>query len=316
MRPIRTILQNLIIFLFSVVLVAGPEVIFAGIIPETACPEGWPIDGKPAIFDRDNLFERINGESELFLPYGFTELIAARFVNSNNPKKSIDLEIYKMGSLLDAFGIYANYRRKDDPAAKIGAEGTISPSQLFFYQGRYLVKLQSTGSDSPGETALMACAGAVSQKLPEKSGRPGELLAFQIQGVEQTSERYISSSLLGYDFFRRGLMADATRDGEQQELFLVPEDSSRSAVLAFEKYRDYLKSAGKDFRVTEQQGSMALKGTDPLYGKIFVEQSGRFIAGAVRFKDDRIAATLVGELLQNASGRVTGGIQPAKEVAP
>lgn len=316
MTPSRTILQNLITILFFMALLTGPDNLFAGVLPETACPEGWLMDGKAASFNRDNLFERINGESELFLPYGFSELVSARFVNSKNPKQSLDVEVYKMGSLLDAFGIYANYRRKEDPAAMIGAEGTISPSQLFFYQSRYLVKLQSTGSANPGEAALMACAGTISGKLPEKSGRPVELLAFKIPGVEQKSERYISSSLLGYDFFRRGLMAEVTRDGESLELFLVPEDTSRAAELAFETYLAYLKSPGKEFQLTDQPGSRALKGTDPLYGKIFIELSGRFIAGAIRFRDDRIAAPIVRELLQRAAGRGTDGGQPAMGAGP
>ena len=55
----------------------------------------------------------------------------------------------RMGSLLDAFGIYANYRRADYKSVKIGEERvSYHPTQLMFYQDRYFVRLQVTGATS------------------------------------------------------------------------------------------------------------------------------------------------------------------------
>src|ERR1035438_3684104 len=113
------------------------EVALEKLLPVPACAENWLMDGKAALYDRDNLFERINGESELYFPYGFELLASARYADKKNPNSALEADIYRMGSLLDAFGMYANYRRKDDPDAGIGAEGSVSASQLFFYQGRF-----------------------------------------------------------------------------------------------------------------------------------------------------------------------------------
>ena len=69
------------------------------------------LTGKPVYYDRDTLSDRIDGEAELYFPYGFDRMAAARYVSEKSPGTGVDVEIYRMGSLLDAFGIYANYRQ-------------------------------------------------------------------------------------------------------------------------------------------------------------------------------------------------------------
>lgn len=265
-------------------------------LPAQACAEGWVMDGKVALFDKDSLFDRVNGESELYIPYGFEVLAYARYENKKNRSIAVDADVYTMGSLLDAFGMFANYRRKDAADAGVGAEGTITPSQLLFYQDRYLVRLQVTGATTVDQAVLRACAGAIAKNLPKNLGRPKELEAFMVPAVVKKSERYIAQSLLGYDFFHAGLIADALLNGAPAQVFLVPERSQEAARKAFDQYRAYLKQSGSDVRVTEAQGRILLEAIDPLYGMVLVEQAGRHLIGAVRVKDGMAAKRLIGQL--------------------
>jgi len=254
------------------------------------------MDGKVSLFDKDGLFDRVNGESELYFPYGFEVLAYARYENKKDPKIAVDADVYTMGSLLDAFGMFANYRRKDAADAGVGAEGTLTPSQLLFYQDRYLVRLQVTGATTLSPDVFLACARAISRNLPGSSGRPKELDAFMVPAVVKKSERYIAQSLLGYDFFRAGLIADALLNGVPVQVFLVPERSQDAARKTFDRYRAYLKQSGSDARVTEAQGRVLLEAIDPLYGKVLLEQAGRHLIGAVRVNDAVAAQQLVGQL--------------------
>ncbi len=121
MRFFRTIC--LIICLFGTALsVPAKEIAMETIMPVPACAEGWTLDGKVTFYDKETLFDRIDGESELYFPYGFQMLAYARYQNRQNPMIAIDADVYKMGSLLDAFGIFANYRRKDDSDAALAEE--------------------------------------------------------------------------------------------------------------------------------------------------------------------------------------------------
>ena len=273
------------------------------VLPAPACPEGWNMDGKPVHFDRETLFDRIDGEAEAYFPYGFERLASARYADRRNPKVAVDADIYRMGSPLDAFGIHANYRRKESGDAAIGDGGTLSPSQLMFRQGRYFVRLQATGTATLGEEVFLECARAISRGLPPGTGRPEELEALSIPAVVPGSERYIARSLLGYDFLRRGLIADAVLDGEPMQLLLVPEDSAESASRALDAYRSYLKASGKGIRLMGVPGRLSLAAVDPLYGNVYVVQAGRFLVGAVRFKDPHAARRLVDQLRGRVGSR-------------
>ena len=50
------------------------------ILPADGCGEGWVMEEKPALFTVDTLFDHINGEAELYFPYGFDTLATARYV--------------------------------------------------------------------------------------------------------------------------------------------------------------------------------------------------------------------------------------------
>ncbi|HYA88195.1 MAG TPA: DUF6599 family protein [Nitrospirota bacterium] len=290
------------IALFTSVSAAPAQGGIEQFLPAPACLAGWTMDGKVTLYDKDTLFDRIDGEAELYFPYGFTALAYARYESKQNPNIAIDADVYTMGSQLDAFGMFANYRQKDSVDVIVGTEGTISPSQVFFYQDRYFVRLQVTGTTSLGEDILLGCARAIAKNLPQSVVRPKELEAFSAAGVIKKSERYLAQSLLGYDFFRRGLMADATVEGGTVQIFIVLEDSRDAARRAFDQYRSYLKASKKEIPVTEMADRIFLKTVDPLYGNVFVEQAGQYVIGVVRAKDSSSAMPLVEQLRKNLEG--------------
>ncbi len=299
MRSLRIL--SLIICLFgSAAPVRGEEIAMDTILPAPGCADGWTMDGKVILYDKDSLFDRIDGESELFFPYGFQMLAYARYENRENPMIAIDADVYKMGSLLDAFGMFANYRRKDDAEAAIGGGCTVSSSQLFFYQDRYFVRLQITGATSTREDIFLTCAKAIAGKLPPNTNRPKELDAFAVPAVVGKSERYAAQSLLGYEFFRRGLIADAMIGSEQVQVFVVLEQSADAAQKTFDAYRSYLKQSGSEARAAGAKGPSSLEAVDPLYGKVYIERAGNVLIGAVRFKDGKTAKQLVEQVRKRA----------------
>ena len=272
------------------------------LLPVRGCAQGWELKDKAALFDKDTLFDHINGEAELYFPYGFDMLATATYMNRNNSEVWIVADVYRMASLLDAFGIYSNYRKADDASVTVGAEGFVSSSQLMFYQGRYFVRLQVTGATSLGQDVFLACARSVSEKLPFNARPAGELEALKIPGIVPKTERYIAKSLLGYAFFRRGITADALLEGERVQVFLVPEDSVSAARAAFDHYRSYLKAEGKNIQLQEGRDYVSIKAVDPLYGGVFVEQSDRYIIGAVRLKEPSSATRLIEQLRKRLGG--------------
>jgi hypothetical protein len=251
-----------------------------GLLPLLSCSSGWIVVGKPKFYDTETLSERINGEAELYFPYGFDRMSAARYAAEKNPASGMDVEIYRLGTSLDAYGMYANYRQKDGRSAGAGTESNLSGSQLFLYQGRHFVHIQATGSDAPDVGALAECGRAVASRLPGTNRRPPELAVFDRPEIVKGTERYLPQSLLGYDFLNRGLMADTVVDGANLQLFLLLGATPESASVAFEGYRAQLGQGKTGAAVTS---ATLLEGTDPLYGPVMVLKKGTCVAGALKF---------------------------------
>ncbi len=270
-------------------------------LPTPGFTSEWVMKEPVALYDSDTLFDHIDGEAELYFPYGFQALATATYVNKKDPDVWVVVDVYKMGSPLDAFGIYSNYRTVDGVGVAIGAEGFVTSSQLMFYQDVYFVRIQVTGAMNLEQDIFLACGRAVSQNLPYNGGRPKELEVLTgIPGLVTKSERYLSQSLLGYAFFRRGMIADTMVGGERVQVFVVFENSPDGARKAFDDYRAYLKAEGREMNVTgtgtRTTGRISLTSVDPLYGGVLLEQAGPWLVGAIRMKEASAAKPIVEQL--------------------
>ena len=273
------------------------------VLPLPGFAEDWTAKDPLNFYDRETLFEHINGEAELYIPYGFDMLATVTYVNRSNPDVWLIADVYRMGSLLDSFGIYANYRRAKAGGVPFGADGFILPSQLMFYQDRYFVRLQVTGATSLQEKICLACGRAIAHKLPKDERRPQELEMVRIPALVPGSERYIPQSLLGYAFFRRGVSADAVLEGKPMQIFVVMSDDQAAARKAFAQYRSYLMAEGRDLQVTASLDLSALTAIDPLYGGVVAEQSGSYITGAIRVNDISAAKQIIEQMRARMGGR-------------
>ena len=278
----RRSITLLMLALLLMPMASGAADELAGFLPQSACG-GWQIEGKPVFYDRDSLSDRINGEAELYFPYGFDRMAAARFAPADKSGAGMDVEVYRMGSLLDAFGMYANYRQKEGTTLGIGADSNLSGSQLFLYQGRYFVHIQTTGTSADKTNPLAACAKAVAALLPGTGARPPELSALDRPELVRGTERYLPQSLLGYDFLNRGLMADATLNGANLQVFYLLRTTAASATLAYEAYRSQLTRPKIEF--DQKRATLLLEGVDSLYGPVMIMKNGDCLAGALKFGD-------------------------------
>ena len=286
-----------------VLTMSAPVPVFAAedsiknILPTPGFTPDWVMQDRVTLYNSDTLFDHINGEAELYFPYGFDMLATATYLNKKNPEVWVVVDVYRMGSLLDAFGIYSNYRKADAAEIVIGAEGFVSSSQLMFYQDRYFVRIQVTGAASLEQDLFVACGRTVSRNLPTNAGSPRELEVLSgMPGVVTKSERYLAQSLLGYAFFNRGMIADFMLGGERVQVFVVFEHSPDAARKAFDDYRSYLKAEGQEMNVTGTTDRISLTAVDPLYRGVFVEQSGPYLIGAIRMKEASAAKPIVEQL--------------------
>ncbi len=295
-RALRLACLFVLVFLWAPT--AQPDEKTSEIPLPASCAPGWVADGKPATYTPANLYKYIDGEAELYLPYGFEKAQSVMYVDPVHKGNGLVASVFKMGSLLDAFGIYGNYRGSDVEGASVGAEGFIEESQLMFYQGRYFVQIAASGSVTEDPSLFLACASEISKHLPGDGEKPKEIAYLRVPGLVPSTERYYADGLLGYGFFGRGLTGEVMLRGAKVKVFLMLADSSDGAKGAVDAYVNQLKRAKAAWHVSPYDGGLRLTAADPLYKGLVLRQSGRFAAGVVGLVDPRDGDGLVARLIE------------------
>ena len=270
-------------------------------LPASGFPEGLALSGKSGHYNPGNLYTYINGEAELFMPYGFATLSSAFYARGNDPASGIVADIYTMGSPIDAFGIYSNYRDPDAEKIKFGAEGFVDDSQFMFYRDRYFVRLSVSGNLDGGRENLIALAREIDRRLPGKPSSPREISLISIPGVNPGTIRYMAHGVLGYRFFEKGLTADVTIDDATAKVFVIMNGSADKANAALQAYMESLEKAGITVDRATIAGGAALMVNDPLYKGTCVRRSGAYVFGATKLKDPSKALPVVDRIASNIS---------------
>jgi len=322
-------LIRLSIFLLMLVWceTSSAEIAVESLLPKDV-REGWTLASGPETYTKKTLFRHINGQAELFFKYGFQKSAFAIYQEKKNEKNQIELDVYHMGSVLQAFGVFSRFRNEDRPAG-VGLDSYLDEHSIIFYKGQYYVMLYATESDS---SILKEWAVMVSSRMSDSSPPPKEIGLFPQNGLIPGSIQYFSEGLLGYQFLRRGFQGtymekekvkvkdeveekDKTKiEGEVKvkekvkvraevkeiNLFIAIFRNSQEALGALKIYKDNLSKKGKVHSpIPAQLGPHALRGEDPYRGKIILVPKGFYLLGAVGFEREKEAEALLAEFIRN-----------------
>jgi hypothetical protein len=285
----------LLLSLFATQLAAAPDR-ENRILPISGFAPGWVLQGPVKTYTAEDLFEYINGEAELYLLYGFKDLASGFYQQDRDEEQGISADVYRMASPLEAFGMYANFRRPEAETVKVGAEGFISPSQLMFYQGHYFVQLNTSGTPSRDRTTFLGLADLISRNLPALSKSPPELDLLKIPALIPKTEKYIPQSVLGHPFFKKGLTAQALLDGRPVRIFVLLEGSIEGARHTAQAYEKALKEKGVALKKEPESSAEILFARDPLYGGLCLQPFGKYILGVVDLQDPAHGLPLIRQL--------------------
>jgi len=128
----------------------------------------WKAEGEDAVYDRDTLFDYMNGGAEVYLAFDFKQVFSRKFKRAEDDE--IILDIYDMGSPAEAFGVFSCDR--EDEGAGIGQDSEYGFGLLRFWQGRYFVSVIATGDDLAAKPAVLELGKAAAVLLGPEGARP------------------------------------------------------------------------------------------------------------------------------------------------
>jgi len=300
-RTLKPVLGNrwARIFLISVALLGISTHVFSespivSFLPKEDLPEGWAMVEGPKIYTKKTLFERINGQAELYFKYGFQKSVFGIYQNKKSNRDQIEVDLYDMGSVLQAFGIFSRFRNEEKPGG-FGLDSYLDDQTALFYKGKYFVLLYAT---EPSPSVLKPMAEAVATRIGDSSLPPREVDYFPRNGLKPGSIQYFPEGLLGYQFLKRGFqgtyLEKVGANEEESQLFLAIFKNVQEATSALTIYKNHLSNKGKVY----SSGSNTLKGEDSYKGQVIVTRKGVYLLGMIGLRNGEYGENPLAEFVK------------------
>jgi hypothetical protein len=164
----------------------------AGALPDSNAVSGWTAAGKVQTYNRETLFDYMDGSSEYFFTYSFEELAVQRY--SNPEKAVVNVEVWRLADSADAFGLFSG--RPDVPAVSLGgAAGAAleTGSRLMFWQDRFYVAVVAL--DTVPDADLRGFGEFISARLPSGGTPPALIRGLPTDGLVAGSPKYFHQEL-------------------------------------------------------------------------------------------------------------------------
>jgi hypothetical protein len=245
------------------------------IFPE---PANWNRDGKIQIFNKENLYERIDGASEFYLSYGFEALQVASWKNNG---AELTIEVYDHGDPLHAYGIYSIEKSAKAEILPIGLEGYGDASTFNFVAGKYYVKMSGMQLEKAAGFSLQTLAEKFSVTLCAKPEYPKVVELFPKENQIANSCQFIPSEFMGLGFLGSAMRAKYRIDGEEITLFILERTDRNEVEQMVLKYISYAEAKIKK----PAEGDFLLK--DPFNGMVCLRWKGNYLLGAAGFSNQK-----------------------------
>ena len=184
----------------------------------------WTAAEPARSFGPDNLYEEIDGEAELFLPFGFRELMVGIVSPAGNDKAEVRLELFRHETPRDAFGVYSQHRFPGQEVIRVGtSEAVVSAASLDFFQGTAFVRLRTASRHATRED-LEKLGRDLSGILPGTGDPPPETQALRIPGLVDGTIVFHRRAILGFESLAPGYEAKVHVGERSVTVVLLPPD--------------------------------------------------------------------------------------------
>lgn len=224
----------------------------------------WTADSRDAIYDRNSIFDYIDGAGEVYLAYDMQGCLSRRYVSAGDT--NIVLDIFGMGSSEDAFGVFTHDR--DGEPVDIGQGALYRPGWLSFWKGRFFVSIYLEEETPAARAAVFQLGKAVNSLIHERGPKPKILLDLPPSGLAAASIRFFHHhTLLNYHYYLADenilhlgpetdvVLASYRREGKNALLLLVLYgDSGRAKEACGQFLAHYLPEAKVEEAIQLEDG--------------------------------------------------------------
>jgi hypothetical protein len=198
----------------------------------------------PEVFGAANLSDKINGKADLYLSAGFLQLMSQRFKMAGDENNWLEIFVYDMGGLQNAFSVFSQQRREDAVPAEFGRFSYRTENALFFLHGPFYVEIIGSAGTEPLLGQMRIFSLNFIQSTPVNAEKLEELELFPTENLEPNSLALIADGGFGYDRFNQIFTAGYTEGDTHMTAFLSRRSSQTEAQQLVQGYHDFLITYG------------------------------------------------------------------------
>jgi hypothetical protein len=212
--------------------------------PRRFAPQDMRVFGPLESFGPGTLSDKIDGKAELYLSAGFLSLQCQRFVSLIDPSSWMEVFVYDMGTLHQAFAVYSGQKRKEAMPLDLTPFSYKTTNALFWVYGKYYVEvIASVPSQAMTESMISFGKKFVSGTSVEEHAIDEPAL-FPADHLEEGSIALLISNAFGFGDLKNVFVARYHRDGEALTAFLSRKEDPLEAERVAGAYRGFLLDNG------------------------------------------------------------------------
>jgi hypothetical protein len=159
---------------------------------------GWRAQTEFEVYDRETIFDYIDGAGEIYLLYDFRKVVVLRLIKEACPP--ILVELFDMSSSEEAYGIFSHAREGEEQGFGQGSE--YRGGLLCFWKANYFVCISSEQETPETEKAVTDLARTITANIKVAGTKPELLDYLPEEGLIDQSVRYFHKhTSLNYHYY-------------------------------------------------------------------------------------------------------------------
>ena len=273
------------------------------IAPAITPPPGLKASGSAEIFSPDTLWEKINGQAEFYLSAGFVSLTSQLYENVENVDSLIEVNIYNMGSILNAFSVFSLQRRENAQVLDVTAFAYQAENAAYLVHGPFYVEIIWIQPLDGDISLLKSLAEKFVQDTPIKGQELPQLALFPSENLVRGSASMISRDAFGFDPLDSVFTAEYKVGENRATAYISNRKTDQEARELVDGLHTYFRNFGgkdvkpdidiRDARMIEIMGSFDL-----------MFSVGQYFAGVHEAPDQKLAEKIARELAASLQSKL------------
>ncbi len=242
-------------------------------------PIGWKKPGGVERYTITNLYDKINGRSELYNSYDIVGMTFVTFLNETDSTKYIDVFLYDMRTAMGGYGVFSVERSPGNPHFDLGRMAYRTDRDLFLWKGQYYLTVLASHDTPDVQDRVTEIGKTIEATLKDDGGSVWGLDSLPKENRKDETVQYFQIDAMALSFMTNTFTAEYAFGDENVTLFLSKQESEAVATDKTKQYLGYLEKYGDEVEQTDLGGVECVSGD--MGGGFFdaAFQHGSYIAG-------------------------------------